>query len=159
LLIWSWATDDDAEEFEQFYCTGANAQPWEQETENYVRFWVLRRARYVLCHRDESSALIAVSAFDENLIAMPVISPLDHPGWHLQVVAITVGHQNQGLSQEVFKGTFDAMKHVDPDRVFVTANVHQDHAFSRRACEKVGLSPWIRLDDAYWILLGEVADD
>lgn len=158
MLTWSWATDDDAEEFEQFSCSKENDEPWIQEVENYVRFWVLRRAQYVLCHRDGSGVLVAVSAFDEIAIGIPLVSPLDHPGWHLQVVAVTDGFQNQGFSQEVFQATFEAMGGIDLDRVFVTANVHREHDHSQRACGNAGLTPWIPLDENYWVLLGEVRE-
>jgi len=157
VLTWSWATDDDADEFAQFVCSqGAAAPPWEREAEAYVRAWVFRHAQYVLAHRNEDGALIGVSAFDETVIGVPLLSPLDHPGWHLQVVAISLDHQNQGHSHEVFDGTFEAMRQRDADRVFLTANVHRQHGVSQHACEKAGLTPWIPLDDEYWILLGEL---
>lgn len=156
MLSWSWATDDDADEFEQFSCSSGTAEPWVREAEAYVRYSVLRRAQYVLSHRDDSGTLVAVSAFDAIVIGIPLLSPLDHRGWHIQVVAIAVDFQNQRLSQEVFAATFDAMSQLDPDRVFVTANVHGNHVMSNRACATAGLTPWVPLDDAYWTLLGEV---
>jgi hypothetical protein len=159
VLTWSLATDADADEFAQFACCQGAREPWILEVENYVRGWVLRRAQYVLAHRNEAGTLLAVSAFDETVIGIPLVSPLDHPGWHLQVVAISLDHQNQGLSQEIFASTFNAMRQLDVDRVFVTANVHREHVMSHRACARVGLTPWIPLDDAYWILLGEVPTD
>lgn len=157
MLTWSFATEDDTGEFSRFTCCAdASAPPWVREADIYVRGWVLRRARYVLAHRNDAGALVAVSAFDETTIGIPLLSPLDHPGWHLQVVAISDDHQNQRLSREVFDNTFVAMSELDADRVFVTANVHGEHAVSLRACANVGLLPWIPLDDHYWILLGEV---
>jgi hypothetical protein len=157
MLTWSFATEYDTGEFSQFTCcTDASAPPWVREAEIYVRDWALRRAQHVLAHRNGAGALVAVSAFDRTTIGIPLLSPLDHPGWHLQVVAILDDHQNQRLSREVFDNTFVAMTQLDVDRVFVTANVHRDHAVSLRACANVGLEPWIPLDDHYWILLGEV---
>lgn len=157
MLRWSWAGDPDADEFAQFRCAEIEAaDPWVMEAEAYVRSWVLRHARHVLAHRDEVGALVAVSAFDETVVGIPLLSPRDHPGWHLQVVAISHDHQGQRLSADVFSGTFEAMRGLDPDRVFVTANVHNRHLVSQRACAKVGLTPWLQRDEEYWILLGEV---
>ena len=110
----------------------------------------------MLAHRNDAGTLVAVSAFDMTTIGIPLLSPLDHPGWHLQVVAISADHQNQRLSGEVFANTFAAMRQLDTDRVFVTANVHREHVVSLRACARADLTPWIQLDDHYWILLGEV---
>jgi hypothetical protein len=126
------------------------------EAEDYVRAWVLRRAQYVISHRDDAGALVAISAFDETVIGIPLLSPLDHPGWHLQVVAIAHDHQNQRLSLNVFRNTFQAMRDRDPDRVFVTANVHRNHVVSQHVCARAGLLSWIPLDQHYWVLLGEV---
>lgn len=157
MLRWSWAGDADGDEFARFTCAEVeSADPWVLEVEAYVRSWVLRHAHHVLAHRDEEGTLVAVSAFDGTVVGIPLLSPLDHPGWHLQVVAISHNHQNQRLSAEVFSGTFEAMRGLDLDRVFVTANVHGLHVVSLRACAQVGLTPWIQLDADYWILLGEV---
>ncbi len=158
MLTWSWATEDDADEFEQFSCSNGSTEPWVKEADFYVRYSVLHQAQYVLSHRDESGTLIAISAFDAIVVGIPVISPLDHPGWHIQVVAIADDNQNLGRSQEVFSGTFQAMGQLDSDRVFVTANVHAHHVMSNRACARAGLIPWVPLDDIYWILLGEVPE-
>ena len=158
MLTWSWATAADAEEFENFACCGERREPWVLEAETYVRYWVLRQAQYVLTHRDEHGSLVAVSAFDEAVIGLPLQSPTDHAGWHIQVVAVGVEYQNQGHSAQVFASTFDAMRQLDPERVFVTANVHQDHVISNRTCARAGLTRWIPLDAVYWTLLGDVPE-
>lgn len=158
MLSWSWADDSDADEFSGFVCSDENSEAWVLEAENYVRNWVLRRAERVLAHRDETGHLIAVSAFDSVVIGLPLLSPIDHPGWHLQVIAISTAHQNSRVSGEVYSGTFDAMRQLDSDRVFLTANVHRSHAASLRAAAKVGLEPWYPMDDHYWVLLGEVPE-
>lgn len=156
-LRWSWADATDADELAQFACTPPDApEPWVAEAEAYVRGWALRHAEHVVSHRDEAGTLVAVSAFDETVVGIPLRSPLDHPGWHLQVVAINREHQNQRLSPDVFAGTFEAMRDLDPNRVFVTANVHRNHVVSQRACAGAGLLPWFLRDQDYWVLLGEV---
>jgi hypothetical protein len=158
MLTSGWATLGDREEFAEFECCKDDKpDPWVQEAETYVRGWVLDRAEYVLAHRNESGKLVAVSAFDKAVIGLPLMSPTDHPGWHLQVVAISKDDQGQRLSRDVFDATFQAMRRQNAERVFVTANVHQNHGLSLRACASVGLTPWIPLDDEYWVLLGEVS--
>lgn len=159
MLRWSWAGEADSQEFAEFECShGESAPAWVREAELYVRHWVIREAQYVLAHRDEAGDLVAVSAFDRTTIGLPLLAPTDRPGWHLQVVAIALRERGRGTSAEVFANTFSAMRQVDASRVFVTANVHREHAASQRACSNAGLTPWIPKDDEYWILLGEVPE-
>jgi RimJ/RimL family protein N-acetyltransferase len=157
-LSWSFATvERDANDFAHFQCwNGDPGLPWVEEAENYVRAWVLRRSENVLAFRDEGGALVAVSAFDPRVILVPIVNPVEHPGWHLQVVAIRLDQQGHGLSREIFTGTFAAMKSVDPNRVLYTANVHKDNRPSLRAGAAVGLLQFRRKDAFYLELLGEV---
>jgi RimJ/RimL family protein N-acetyltransferase len=128
------------------------------EAEDFVRGSVLRRVKYTLAFRDEQDALIAVSAFDERQIRVPVIDPVAHQGWHLQVVAIALPYQRLGISQMVFEETFAAMREIDESRIHVTANVHNEHRSSIKACAHVGLEYWIPKNEHFTILIGEVPE-
>jgi RimJ/RimL family protein N-acetyltransferase len=147
--------DEDA--FASFSCWDGNpGTPWIEEAENYVRGWVLSNAQHVLTFRDTGGRLLAVSAFDERVISVPLVAPADHPGWHLQVVAIDLEHQHRGLARDVLDQTLDAMHELDPERVLVTAHAHRDHRASLKVCANAGLVRFIPKDADYWILLGEV---
>lgn len=144
-------------DFAAFSCwDGDDATPWIEEAENYVRGFVLRRAENVLAFRTAENELVAVSAFDERTIHVPIVNPVAHDGWHLQVVAIDCDHQKRQLSRQIFEATFAAMRDRDPSRVYVTARVHKDHSNSAKACDAVGLSLLRPNDEHYLILLGEV---
>jgi RimJ/RimL family protein N-acetyltransferase len=146
----------DADEFAGFRCCPNPGEPWVQEAENYVRAFVLGHATWVLAFRDEQEELVAVSAFDPRIVEVPLAQPVAHEGWHLQVVAIAVEHQRQGVSRAVFDETFATMRDIAGHRVLVTANVHRDHVASRTAAERVGLLPLVPIDEHYWMLLGKV---
>jgi hypothetical protein len=150
------ATLADDTEFAGFYCCDAtNATPWTQEAENYVRAHALRRSQHCLAFRD-SGALVAVSAFSPTVLGLPLNQPVDQPVWQLDVVAIALNHQSQGLSSEVFQGTFEVMRQLDLERDAVTAYVHQQHAHSIRACASAGLQPLMPVNGHYWLLLGPI---
>lgn len=161
-LTWSFARRDEGEDeddFASFCCwDGSPSAPWVEEVENYVRGWVLRDARHVLALRNEDGELVGVAAFEERTIGVPLAAPVDHPGWHLLVVAIRLEDQRCGLSGDVFAAVFEAMRAVDANRVLYTAYVHRDNQASLRACGGVGLLPFQPKDDHYWILLGEVPE-
>jgi RimJ/RimL family protein N-acetyltransferase len=146
----------DTSEFAHFSCCPNPGEPWVREAEDYVRGFVLGHATWVLAFRDEQNELVAVSAFDPRIIEVPLAQPVAHEGWHLQVVAIALQHQAQGLSRMVFEQTFEAMRDIAGHRVLVTANVHRAHTASRRAAARVGLLTLLPLDDDYLILLGQV---
>jgi RimJ/RimL family protein N-acetyltransferase len=159
-LTWSFASrNNDEEDFAAFSCwDGSPDDPWAQEVEDYIQWWVLRRARYAIALRNEHDELVAVAAFDERVIAVPLVAPVDHSGWHLLVMAIRLEDQRRGLSSEVFSAVFEAMRAIDPDRVLYTAYAHRDNRASLRAGERVGLLRLRPKDEHYWILLGEVPD-
>jgi RimJ/RimL family protein N-acetyltransferase len=147
----------DADDFAAFSCWDGNPNaPWIEEAENYVRGWVLSNARHVLAFRDGEGHLVAVTACDERVVSVPLVAPADHPGWHLQVLAIELSYQRQGLSRDVLARTLDAMREIDPARALVTAHVHKDHDASLRSCAQAGLTRFFLKDDDYWVLLGEV---
>jgi RimJ/RimL family protein N-acetyltransferase len=160
VLTWSFASrDGDGDEFAAFSCwDGSSDTPWVEEVENYVRHWVFRDAQHVLALRNENGDLVAVAAFAQRTIAVPLLAPVDHPGWHLIVVAIRLEDQRHGLSAEVFSAVFEAMRTVDPDRVLYTATAHRENVGSMRACERIDLLPFVLKDDHYWVLLGEVRE-
>ncbi|MGI8413461.1 MAG: hypothetical protein ACR2QA_13465 [Solirubrobacteraceae bacterium] len=155
-LTRSIATLADDADFAAFCCCGDNDPAWIEEVEDYVRGSVLRRVEHTLAFRDGQGDLIAVSAFAERVIRVPIVDPVAHEGWHLQVVAISLEHQRQRLSKQIFEQTFAAMREIDASRVYVTANVHREHRSSRKACSEVGIDLWTPLDDHYVVLLGEV---
>lgn len=156
-LAVAFATFADDAEFAAFCCwDGDDATPWAEEAENYVRGWALQHAEHVLAFRDNGGSLVAVSAFDRRVIAVPLVAPQDHPGWHLQVVAVDIDHQGRGVFGDVMSATYDAMRSLDPDRVLVTAHVHRDNEHSLKACRRHGLLPFVGLDEHYLVLLGEV---
>ncbi len=160
-LHWSFASrEHDESDFARFQCwDGDERLPWVEEAENYVRASVLRHSQYVLAFRDQNDDLLAVSAFDPRVVLVPIVNPIEHPAWHLQVMAIRLDQQRRGLSAGVFKGTFAAMRSVDPHRVLYTANVHKDNRPSLKAGVAVGLWPFQKKDDHYLELLGEVPPD
>lgn len=157
-LVWTRAdASRDAADFESFNCWNGNAGvPWVEEVENYVRWWVLDDAQYVVAGRDDGGRLAAVAAFDERVIAVPLVAPIDHPGWHLQVVAIRLDLQASRLFDEVIETTFRIMRSIDPERILVTARVHGANRESLRACARHDLDPFVGLNDDYVDLLGEV---
>lgn len=146
----------DADDFATFRCCDRDTTtPWIAEVEDYVRVSALRHAIHIVAFRDEARGLVAVSAFDPVTIELPRCSPIETPGWKLQVVAICLQHQAQGRSEEVFQQTYDAMREVNPDRALVTARVHREHQASRAAAERAGLTLLMTGDD-YHTVLGEV---
>lgn len=159
-LSWSFASrEDDEGEFASFLCwDGDPSTPWIAEVQNYVHGWIFRDAKHVLAFRDLRGELVAVAAFDERVISVPIVAPVNHAGWHLLVVAIRLEDQGRGFSREVFDGVFEAMRTVDSERVLYTAYVHQANRSSVEACRRVGLLPFLRKDEQYWILLGEVSE-
>lgn len=117
---------------------------------------MLREAQETLAFRTEQGELVAVSAFDPRVITFPPTEPIEHQGWHLHVVAIALEYQRQGLCGQVLQETFAAMRDIDSSRVFVTANVHNEHRSSIKACATAGLTFWLPKDEHYSILFGEV---
>jgi hypothetical protein len=159
-LTWSFARpEDDGDDFARFACwDGAPSTAWVAEVENYIRVWALRHAKYVVAFRNELGELVAVAAFDDRVIGVPLVNPVDHAGWHLLVIAIRLEDQRSGLSREVFDGVFAAMREVDPDRILYTAYVHRANRASFEACKRVDLLPLHLKDEHYWVLLGEVPE-
>jgi RimJ/RimL family protein N-acetyltransferase len=111
---------------------------------------------WVLAFRDDEQRLVAVSAFDPRRIDIPLNAPVEHHGWHLQVVALDREQQGHGLAQVVFAETFAAMREVDPARILVTGNIHKDNSPSFAAAGRAGLTRLVPLDEHYWVVLGEV---
>jgi RimJ/RimL family protein N-acetyltransferase len=149
--------NQDRDEFAAFSCwDGDPGAVWAEEAENYVRGWVLGQALHTLAFREEDGALLAVSAFDPRVIAVPLLEPIEQPAWHLQCVAVRLEDQGRGLSEAIFRQTLSAMREMDPDRILVTANVHKRNLASLRACEKAGFSVFRSHGHSYVELLGEV---
>ena len=146
----------DVDDFAAFECwDGDPATPWIAEVEDYVRVSALRHALFNVAFWDEQGKLVAASAFDPQPVRMPLCSPSESPGWKLQALAISLEHQAQGRSTEVFAETFAAMREADARRTLVTASLHREHTRSRKACERAGLTILLPGPE-FHILLGEV---
>jgi RimJ/RimL family protein N-acetyltransferase len=157
-LSWSYASPNhDRDEYASFTCwDGADGTPWLEEVQTFIRHWVLTRVPYVVSFRAGNGDLVGVGAFEERNIYVPLVEPVQHEGWHLQVVGIRLEDQGKGLSRSVFRGIFEAMRQLDDGRVIYTAHVHKDNVPSIAACARVGLDLLRPKDTHYWILLGEV---
>ena len=153
----SFAGPDDRDDLAQFDCWDGNPEePWADEAQNYVRAWVLSKSAHTIVFKDADGQIVGVSAFSPRLIGLPLVQPVEHPAWHVDVVAVVRRLQGNGFAQQIFAGTFEAMQQCGPDRILATANVHRNNARSLSACAKAGLHALMPLDDHYWILLGEV---
>jgi hypothetical protein len=145
--------DDD--EFGRFECwDGDPATPWIGEAQDHARVWSLTTADHALAFRDDNGVLIAITAFSRGEIEIPLLGGTEQPCWDLQVLAIALDHQRQGLSEEVFLGTFAAMLELDRSRMYVRGRVHKDHHASRRACACVEMHGAYE-DPPYWVVVGD----
>jgi RimJ/RimL family protein N-acetyltransferase len=157
-LARSFATLVNDGEFAAFECCGDEPTPHSQEVENYVRGWVLSKARYVLAFRDEEGELVAVAGFNRTKETIGGPEPEVVDAWKLEVVAIRSDRQQQGLSREVFAGVWEAMREVNDYFNHVVASVHRDNKPSRQACANVGLHTHIDGGEDYVSLLGVLSE-
>jgi acetyltransferase (GNAT) family protein len=150
----------DDGEFAAFGCwNGDPGQPWAAEVENYVRGTLLRQPdTRILAFREEGE-LVAVSAYYKRTIGVPALNPTEHDAWHLEVVAIRLDRQGEGLSHEVIEQTLRAMREEDPGRVLVTAVAHRDNIGAFAACAHFDLLQYVQQDPDYWVLVGELPSD
>lgn len=143
------------EVFAGFSCwDGDPGKWWAEEVENHIRWHVLRRTQHVLAFSTATGLLAAVSAFDPTTMGLPLARPIEQPAWRLQVVAVELDMQKRGLSTQVFKDTFAAMRETDPQRELVVGRVANGNAASHRACCAVGIEPLMPYDDHYWEYAG-----
>jgi len=149
-LEWRVASDDDAKLLAGFWCWSGGEDYWAEEVENHIRGWVLSRSDVTLLFTEQAE-LVAVSAFSRRNVDMRTAVV---PGWLLDVVAVDLHRQGEGLASEVFAGTFEAMKMADPDRVVVSAKVHDQNLVSRSAATRAGITALRPLADGYWEFLG-----
>ncbi len=148
----------DVDDFAAFQCwNGDRATPWIAVVEDYVRVSVLRAAVHILAFRDGNGELVAVSAFDPTDVEIPLIEPVAHPGWTLQVLAIRLQHQRNGHSREVYRQTFEAMCELNPARSLVTARIHRQHTGSMTAARRAGLDLFLTGTE-FHTMLGELPD-
>jgi len=157
VFLRSWAGLADDDEFALFRCqpSGAASPPWTEEAENYIRARLLRRqGSRVLAFREDGH-LIAVSSFYPSEVGIPVVSPVVHPAWHLEVLAVTHSRQRTGFGLQVLDQTLVAMRETDPTRVLVVARAHVNNRASLALCARRDITPFVREGD-YWKLLGEV---
>ena len=158
-LTHEYATPESDGELDAFRCwDGTPDIPWVEETENYVRAWMLGTAEHVLLFRDPEGELVAVAAFDRRTVEVPLVAPQAHPSWHLQVIAIDLDHQNQHLFDEVLPGVYEEMRRLDPERVLFTGHVHHQNTASLRAAARHDIDHFFWRDDHYVVVLGEVPE-
>lgn len=150
---------DDAIEFDGFGCWDRDPLTvWAHEVENYIRGRLLWRFENVTLAFREEGQLIAVSSFYPTTIGLPLVEPIEHPSWQLDVLAVQLHRQRAGLAAEIFRQTFEEMRHEDPERVLVAGFVHRSNGPSFDVCARAGLTPLVPRDDHYWIVLGEVPE-
>jgi len=156
-LLPSRASLQDDAAFAAFSCIapGAPSTPWLEEVDNYIRAALLRASDlHVLAFR-EGDNLVAVSAFYESRIGIPVVQPADHPAWHLEVLAVAHQRHRNGIGLQVLDHTLATMQELDPHIVFVVARAHADNDASIRLCAKRDITLFLP-DGAYQVLLGEL---
>lgn len=156
----SFAGRDDDGDFAAFCCwDGSDGKPWLEEVENYIRGALLRQPdMYMLAFREEGQ-LVAVSAFYKRTIGLPALDPIDHDAWHLEVMAVRLDRQGQGLSREVLDQTLAVMLEADPERVLIVGVAHRDNTPAFAAGAQIGLIKFVQQDEHYWVLVGELPDD
>ena len=148
--------EHDQDLLARFCCWNGDPEYWwALEVENHVRGFVLSNSENVVLFED-GGELLAVSAFGRTTIGIPLLEPRSQPCWHLDLIAVALSRQSQGLSKDVYAGTFDSMRNLDPQRFLITGLIHEDHSASLKAAQKVGLEPFIPVGDGYWRVLGEV---
>jgi hypothetical protein len=150
------ATDFDA--CVGFRCwSGDPDAHWAREVEENVRVIALRYSEHCLAFREEEGGdLVAFSAFGRREVHIPLLGGAPEPCWHMDVAAVSLDRQRAGLSQEVFDGTFAAMRELDSDLTFVTAWVHERNDASIKACAAVGLDFYYMAHGPYACLLKEM---
>jgi hypothetical protein len=148
---------------------GDPEEPWVAEVESYVRALALKSADHTLVFRDDDGELAAVTAFDSRDIRPFEAARYLVPGWHLQVVAVSLSYQRTVVESDiarcapemkaaeyVHRATYGHMLGLDSGRVAVTARVHEDNRRSMRAAARVDLHRTVREDLEYWRMLGPV---
>jgi hypothetical protein len=137
-----------------------------EEAEEYIRKWALKAHR-ALTFRLPDATLVAVSAFDHHLLMLGR-KPLEC--WRLQVIGVAVRYRGMlvtndfgagppelRISEYVLRRTYARMAELKPDRVIVTARVHEFNYRSIAACKRVGLERAEERPDAlYWPMIGDV---
>lgn len=121
-----------------------------EEVENHIRGWLLSQSDFTLLFLDQD-AVVAVSGFSRRQVFLGTDLV---QGWILDVIAIDLHRQGQGLASDVYAGTFDAMKQADPDRVVVSARIHTQNLASRSAAIRAGIHALRPISAEYWEFLG-----
>ena len=158
MIGWRPARDGerDQDSLARFCCWNSDPEYWRTlEVENHIRGFVLSNSENVVLFEDEGE-LLAVSAFGRTTIGIPLVDPRHQPCWHVDLVAVTLDRQSQGLSREVFAGTFERMRELDPQCFLITGLIHENNLASLNAAQKVGIMPFTPAGDGYWRVLGEV---
>jgi hypothetical protein len=155
-LVRSFAGADDDGDFARFRC-------WDGDSDNFfaeeAEIWIRNTGllyepgTFNLAFRADG-VLVAVASFYRR--SWPIPPPADRPAWHLDVMAIHRDRQRAGLSAEVFAGTFEVMREVEPDRVLISGFIHRLNFAAYAACSAVGITLWTPRDEDYVIVIGEV---
>jgi ribosomal protein S18 acetylase RimI-like enzyme len=156
LRRFSAGPDDDAQ-FAAFTCwDGDLAKPWAHEAQNYIRAAVLRQPDTHVLKWCDGTNLVAVVSFGTRIIGLPLLDPVDHTVWHLDVMGVARDRQQQGHAPSALQETLHAMRAEDPARAIVTADVHRLNSPAIRTLRSVGITELIQKDADYWIFLGEL---
>jgi hypothetical protein len=148
----------DLEACAAFRCwDGDPNTPWVKEVEEYVRVKALHYSQNCRAFREkEGGEVVAFSAFGRREVHIPLLGGTPEPCWHMDVAAVSLDRQRDGLSHEVFESTFATMRELDSGLAFVTAWVHKDNVASVKACAAVDLDYYYMAQSSYACLLKEL---
>jgi hypothetical protein len=160
----------DGHDLLRFRCwDGDPDEPWIGDVEEYVRVLALKSAFRTLVFRDDGGEVAAVTAFDRREVRPFEAARYLVPGWHLQVVAVSLRYQGSLVENDILgcppamkmaeyahRSTYRYMLEIDPARQFITARVHDENRRSIKAAARVDLERTVREDVDYWRMLGPV---
>lgn len=156
----------DAHALLSFACWDGDPElPWAGEAEHFIRTRALASTYKTLVFRAPDRTVAAVSAFDRREVGA---GRRQLAAWHLQVVGVRRDLQRtiveseiagcpteMRVSEYVLRKSFERMIEIDPERVLVTARVHEDNRPSIVACARVDLQRTERERGPYWRMFGE----
>jgi ribosomal protein S18 acetylase RimI-like enzyme len=158
-----YAGPDDDPEFTTFTCWDGDPEKWwAQEAQNSIRNWILRpwlvglpeATAFKWCDDGE---LVGVAAIGTRVLTYPQVAPRDHVVGHIDLLAVSLPHQREGVSRVVLGELIDLFREDGLVLAGVTADVHQDNTAALAAAAEFGITKYLpKDDDGYWILFGEL---
>jgi predicted N-acetyltransferase YhbS len=131
-----------------FACS--TGEPFEDEVEDWIQTraisWVNDTPRATFQRRalafieDDFGSVVAVVAWQDVVI-------VDLDGIWLEVLAVSLDHENKGIGREVYDMTVEHLRTVDRDGDHLAGLVHVDNRRSMRLLSHVGWASVARLDD------------